>query len=201
MPKPPLKEDMARDVTTDDGSMIDVDGGCRNGILEKDEACDGEDFGTATCASQREEGGPKTPFGNLTCSDDCKTIGTSLCKEIGYIGVAAGSFDKVECKSLAEAAETPFDGGTFLKVNVGENIVCGIKKVDTQKSGDINCNINKAQLSLTGAFIDLDIGSTIGTDGLKEYVCGVKTDGTIECKGGGYTHMSPPKAGPAVTTR
>ena len=47
---------------------------CGNGILEKGEECDGEDFGGATCATID----PNKPFGQLGCSNHCK-ISTTFC--------------------------------------------------------------------------------------------------------------------------
>ena len=49
---------------------------CGNGVKDSGEACDGSDFGGATCASLKGTG----YTGTLACSSDCKNINTGNCK-------------------------------------------------------------------------------------------------------------------------
>ncbi|MCL2325064.1 MAG: hypothetical protein FWC40_00970 [Proteobacteria bacterium] len=76
---------------------------CGNGILETGEACDGEDFGDATCASVA----PARPYGRLGCTRDCQ-ISTTFCG-IADLGLQAPAPDVEMTDVLCSNGKNDFD--------------------------------------------------------------------------------------------
>ena len=74
----------------------------QNGRREGNEECDGEDFGTATCASVI----PDKPFGRLGCTQKCQ-ISTTFCA-VADLGLQAPNPDVEQTDALCSDGENNF---------------------------------------------------------------------------------------------
>ena len=68
--------------TIDTTLCVPGESDCGDGLIGADEACDGDNFGDATCESEMGIG----YTGELGCSSDCKSLDTSYCAPISDPG-------------------------------------------------------------------------------------------------------------------
>ncbi len=124
---------------------------CGNDKIDKNEVCDGQNFGSKTCASEVGRGSQ----GNLKCTNECKSIDTSGCSDAERCG-----------DNILNGAEEECDGNDWIvnscteyhaAIYTGGNLVCNQKtckldvsqctvKASCSDEGSVICQDNKLMM-------------------------------------------------------
>ncbi len=151
---------------------------CGNGAIDSDEACDGVLFGEKNCVSEGFVGGV------LLCSAECK-LDVTKCEPGGKISSGylfschLDSQGETRCWGSDEDGIVSASVGMYTKLFSGNSTACGLDKGE-----NLECwgNTENIPTQPPGQFVDIAIGDS--------HLCGILTDGRIQCFGDNYWGQS-----------